>query len=193
MRMAGSEYELYSTYYKQADADVRTPSGEKWDALRTAADAALFTNYHDELRFAALTLDEQGLSNYGACSWLLRVEMIAHRTSVMDENSTMFVKHHDLKLGDADQVPPGYRAVWDERGKLAVAKLGDRIDATTTAAEYSATLLRQGSGSADDEFIEAQVYGPLTIRTIEHLTINPRASKAERAVAKALKEKLKSF
>jgi hypothetical protein len=193
LRLAGSEHEVYSTYYKLMEAQTRLPKGETWDALRTSADAALFTNYARELRFAALTLNEEGLSNYGLCSWLLRTDMIADRTSVMDENSTMFAKHHDIRLGDADKIPKGYRAIWGERARIGVAKLGVRIDAHTDPEEYSTLLLKQGMGSEDDDFIEAQIFGPLTIRTIERITVNSRASKQERAILKGLKEKLKEF
>lgn len=192
-RLASSENELYSTYYRLADAEVRMPSGEKWDALRTVADAALFTNYADKLRFACLTLTGEGLTNYGACSLLLRTDMIAHRASVMDENSTMLVKHHKIEMGEAEKVPKGYRAVWDERQKLCVAKLAGRIDAGTQPDKYSAILLWQGKGSEDDDFVEVQIWGPMTIRTVEQVALNHRANKAERAIYKGIKEQLDRF
>ena len=187
--MASSEFASYSTYYKLARAQVKTPTGEEWDRMRTTADAALFTNYQEELRFAALTLNDEGLFNYGRCSWVLRTEMIAHRTSVMDENSTAFYHRHKKKK----QMPLGYRATWEERAKLGIAKLGAQVDTATTAAEYSALLLQQGRDSGEDQFIEAQIYGPLTIRTIAHVTLTPRATRAERVMAKDLQDKLKGF
>ncbi len=193
LRLAESENKVYATYYQLADAEVQMPSGEKWDALRMVADAALFTNYAEHLRFAALTLTEEGLSNYGLCSWLLRTEMISHRASVMEENSTLFVDRHALKMSDADKVPKGYRATWAERAKLCVAKLAGRIDAAAKPEEYSTLLLRQGKTSAEDDFVEVQVYGPMTIRTIEQITLSARANKAERAMVRGLKEKLDKY
>lgn len=192
-RLCASENEVYSTYYLLADADVRLPNGEKWDALRTVADAALFTNYATNLRFACLTLTGEGLTNYGPCSLLLRSEMISHRASVMDENSTMFVEHHDIKMRDADKIPHGYRSVWEERHKLCVAKLASRLDAGTQPDKYSLILLRPGHDSENDDFVEVQVFGPMTIRTVEQVSLKARANKPEKAIYKALREQLMRF
>ena len=42
------------------------------------------------------------------------------RTSVFEENVFNFVKNH--KLAADDPIPAGFRASWQERGKLAVSK-----------------------------------------------------------------------
>lgn len=192
-RLATNDHELYPTYYNLIEAGVKLPEGGKWDALRMVADAAFFTGYAEKIRFAALSLEEFGLSNYGSCSIVLRTEMIAHRASALEENSVLFVDHHNIMMKAAHQLPPGYRSTWDERPKLCVAKLSNKIDATTRHEEYSAILLRQGATSADDEFVEIHIWGPMTIRTIEQVKLNSRANHAERAIIKASKERLRQF
>jgi hypothetical protein len=192
-RLTTNDRELYPTFYNLIEAGVKLPEGGKWDALRMVADAAFFTGYAKDIRFAALSLEEVGLSNYGSCSIVLRTEMIAHRASALEENSVLFVDHHEILMKNADQLPPGYRSTWDERSKLCVAKLFNKIDAATRPDEYSEILLRQGATSIDDEFIEIHIWGPMTIRTIEQVTLNSRANRAERAIIKASKERLQQF
>lgn len=193
LRLATSEFELYSTYYKLGDAEVRLPVGDKWDPLRRVADAAFFPGYEKEIRFAALSLDGVAPSNYGAGSIVRRTNMIAHRASVLEENSVLFVDHHDIQMKDAHNLPPGYRATWDERAKLCVAKLSRRIDAATKADKYSEILLQQGATLTEDDFIEVHIWGPMTVRTIEEVSISPRAKAADRVKIRAAKEDFERF
>jgi hypothetical protein len=194
LRLVTSDHELYTTYYKLIEAEVRLPTGEKWDVLRAVADSTLFPNYKEQIRFAALTLDGKGLFNYGDCSIVLRPDYIAHRTSVFEENSVLFMKHHKIPMWKPDKLPLGYRATWEERGNLCVAKLYKSIDANTRPDEYSTLLLEQGGTSEDDQFVEAHIYGPITIRTVERVILDPRLKRRQRAtIIKALKEKLSKY
>lgn len=117
LRLASDDKELYSTFYKLGKADVRLPSGEKWDSLREVAESALFTSYREEIRFAALSVDGIGLRNYGVCSLVLRDDMIAHRASVFEENCVLFMDHENIRMADADKLPLGRRATWQARGR----------------------------------------------------------------------------
>jgi len=191
LRLATSDKEVYATYYQLIDGGLKLPAGDKWDVLRGLADKALFSGYEKDVRFAALSLSGIGLSNYGECSLVLRNEMIAHRASVFEENSTMFMKTHDIKLWDAVELPQGYRATWDEREKLCVAKLSGKIDATTKSGQYSGLLLQQGATGEDDEFIEVHIWGPITVRTIERVTFTPSKRSGRAVVLNNLKAKLK--
>lgn len=191
LRLATSDNEVYATYYQLIDGGLKLPAGDKWDTLRGLADKAIFSGYEKDVRFAAVSLSGIGLSNYGECSLVLRNEMIAHRASVFEENSTMFMKTHDIKLWDAVELPQGYRATWDEREKLCVAKLSGKIDATTKSGQYSGLLLRQGATGEDDEFIEVHIWGPITVRTIERVTFTPSKRSGRAVVLNNLKAKLK--
>jgi len=189
LRLATSDNEIYGTFYNLIGAGLRLPEGGKWDVLRSVVDSALFPNYKEQIRFAALSLNNVGLSNYGEYSIMLRTDMIAHRASVFEENSILFMEHHDIKIAEADKLPEGYRAKWDDRARLCVAKLSGRIDATTQTDEYSALLLRQGATSEEDEFVEVHIWGPLTVRTIEQVTLTDPKS-VPRATIKTIRTKL---
>lgn len=190
-RLAKSDKEIYATYYALLNAGVVVHTSDKWSRLRALADEVMFHGYKEGIRFAALTLDRNGLSNYGDCHVMLRTEMIAHRASVFEENSAMFMMHHGIQIDEADNLPPGYRATWNSRGKLCVAKLFRKIDGDTTKDEYSKLLLRQGATTADDDFVEVHVWGPMTIRTFEQITVKTRIRRrAHRVIIDALNESL---
>jgi len=116
-RLVASDKELFPTFYRLLGEEVRLPHGNQWDLLRRIADEALFPGYKEEIRFAALSLDGIGLSTYGECSFVFREDMIAHRATVFEENSAVFMKRH------AYEPPVGHRATWGERVKLCTAKL----------------------------------------------------------------------
>jgi hypothetical protein len=193
-RLAANDYELYTTYYQLLEAEVRLPKGDKWDTLRAVADSALFPNYKEQIRFAALTLDGKGLFNYGECAIVLRTDYIAHRATVFEENSVPFMKNHRISMGRADKLPLGYRATWQERAKLCVVKLHKRLEASTRPAEYPTLLLQQGATSEDDQFVEVHIFGPLTIRTVEQVILDRRLKRRQSAtILNALKKRLLQF
>lgn len=189
-RIANSDNELYATYHQLIDAGLRLPTGEKSDIRREPTDDILFSGYKQHIRFAALSLDRVGLYNYGECSLVLRDDMIAHRASVFEENSVVWMAKHQIKISEANDLPKGYRAIWSERGKLAVVKLSEMIQSTTRADSYSGLLLQQGTTSEEDQFIEVHIWGPITARTFEHIIVKQPKRRATNIIFKALREKL---
>jgi len=100
-RLADSEKELYATFYSLVEAGIRIPNDTRWDKYRGIVDEALFPYYKKHIRFAALSLDDKGLINWGECSLVLRDDMIAHRATVFEENSILFVGKHHIGLMEA--------------------------------------------------------------------------------------------
>lgn len=195
-RLAYSDKQGYATYYQLTNAEVRVPDGDGWDLLRRRTDAALFPGYHDDMRFAALSLKRVGLSNYGDCSITLRTAMIAHRASLLEENSVLFMKNHSIALNE--ELAPklrGYRSSWVARGKLAAAKLGDSITPETAPDQFADLLLKQGAKSDDDVFIEVHIWGPMTVRTFEHVTVTPntKGRLPAKTILRALKAALAKY
>jgi hypothetical protein len=190
LRLSNSDKELYSTYYQWIESGIRLPSGEKWDVLRKVADSILFPGYEKHIRFAALSLGGTGLSNYGDCSITLRSEMIAHRTSVFEENSVLYMKHHNIEVWKSDRLALGHRATWENRVKLCLAKISKRPHQYVPGKPSSPLLVRQGRTSEEDDFIEVHIWGPMTIRTIEQVNFSPKKETPRQVIMKALKEKL---
>jgi len=89
--------------------------------------------------------------------------VIAHRATVFEANSTVFLKKRSYDL------PPGSRASWNERAKLGIAKLACEIDVITTPEQFPSILLRAGTTAEDDEFVEVHIWGPLSVRAVERV------------------------
>jgi hypothetical protein len=182
-RLASSDKQLYATFYGLLEAEVRLPYGDKWDRLRRIADEALFPGYKERIRFAALTLDDRGLFRFGECSLILREKMIAHRASVFEENSTLFLKrcNYDPR--------PGFRALWSDRAKLCVAKLADKVHSSFPEDEFATLLLYQASRPERDHFVEVHIWGPLSVHSIEQITVRANNAHSPATLA-ALRENL---
>jgi hypothetical protein len=192
-RLATSENQLYATFYQLSEAEVRLPNGEKWDTLRAVADEALFPGYKKQIRFGALSLDGIGLTNYGDCTMVLHENMIAHRTSFFEENSVIFMEKKGVPMAKANVLPRGYRAFWANRGRLCLAKLVGEIHPGTEKKDFAMLLLRNGRKSEDDVFVEAHVFGSVSIRTMERINVRKAARKGQRVFLKALESKLKKM
>jgi hypothetical protein len=183
--LAAHDKMLYANFYQLVQAGARLPSEGFWDAVRAVVDEKLFPYYKDRICFAALSLDGRGLNRYGDCVFTLKEDMIAHRTTVFEENSIVFI--HRSQLPITAELPPGYRALWQDRGRLAVAKLADALRPGMTQADFPELLLRDGAQAEDDEFIEAHIYGSISIRSVAAVSHNSKSSAIRH---KALQEKL---
>lgn len=193
VRLATEDNELYASYYELFDAKVRIPKGDIWDVFRQVADAAVFPSYAKDIRFAVLSLNEKGSSNYGENFWVLDEKMISHRTTVFTENTTLFMDTHSIKMDEVDKLPKGHRAVWDERAKLCVAKLNCKLSKGMNLASFQKILLEEGKTSATDSFIEVHVWGPISIRTIKKMIMRKPKGRVNKLFAKATLEKLKAL
>jgi hypothetical protein len=174
VRLVRSDDMLYNTYYQQIESDFRLPSQGSWDALRCVADARVFPYYGEKIRFAALTLDLlRRLDNYGDCSVILETEMIQDRATVFWENSTAWACRYDLN----QPLPSGYRATWADRIMLAVAKLAGQLRAGVGREQFPGLLLQSRmEPTGTDEFIEVNIWGPLTRRAFSHVIVTKKAA-----------------
>ena len=161
----------------------------EFDRHRRTVDAMLFGAYGDQIIYAALSLDGNGLKSYGAYSVILRDVAVSKRASVLEENSCSFVKNHKMEPGHP--IPEGYRAPWGRRAELAVAKLADLISPTTSDSDFSSLLLSNGSTRDDDNFMEVHIYGGFDQNAIEAVSGNSAPKRAdEKGIATVVKEVL---
>jgi hypothetical protein len=166
---------LYSNYTLQVQAELRTPASLKDDRQRRATEALLFGGYADQIRYAALALDERGLSSYGSCSISLSNVTASARATLLHENSYSFVRRQALLPGE--DIPCGFRALWEDRHKLAAAKLAGRIHKGTRNEAFPEIVLHSAGDRAKDEFIEVHIYGAFDRQSVEAV----RAPRPERA------------
>ncbi|MBI3671133.1 MAG: hypothetical protein HY237_15300 [Acidobacteria bacterium] len=186
--LVSSDNQLYASFYQLVGAGARRPEDTPVEKARLLADDLLFPYYREEMRFAALSLDGLGATSYGECSLVLKDGPIRERATVFEENSVYFCKRRDLGLNRS--VPPGYRATWDERDQLAVAKLESVLQPETQPSDFARILLRPHVKPKEDDFIEVHIYGPLHRRNIERLVVR-RPKKTDGPLLKEIARILK--
>lgn len=181
---------LYSSYYKQVRGQIRLPEDNRFDRGRSAIDGTLFPNYHEDICFAALTLNDEGTAAYGPYSIVLKEKMICLRASVFEENAFQFCQiRHRIVLGDV--IPAGYRAVWSDRDRLAMAKLHSKIDDKTTAGDYPSILLHRAADPKEDDFVEVHIWGPIHRSAVERVVGPKPTTREDRVILNSVVRKLK--
>lgn len=157
---------LFNNFYTEIEAG-REVNEDTYNRQRAAAENTINPIFYRELNIAALTLNNIGMTYYGAYSVLLRDANIRHRATVFEENPFNFNQRHGVVSGT--DAPPGYRAPWADRGKLAMAKLQPWIDSETTEAQFSALLMGQDGTDENCDFIEVHIYDPIHKAAIERV------------------------
>ncbi len=142
------------------------PGQPDWNTARIkgAIDLLGGSGTAKKIHYAALSVDQLGVANYGEYAVVLRDDMISHRASVFQENTGVYF------FKNPGAAPKGFRSNWVERGKLCVAKLEDRLTSASTPGDFPKLILKAAPNPLDDEFLEVQVFGPMTVRTFERVT-----------------------
>ena len=179
-----------TTFYQQFRSGERTPEDNQWDRARLAADGTINPLIHEDLHFAALSLDGVGADYYGGYHITLEEEAIQHRTSVFEENPILFLERHQVIAGRSP--PVGYRAVWQSRDQLAKAKLQSRITSETTPDDFSGILLSAGA-TADADFLEVHIYGSLHRDAISKVIVTTAPKGGEKHIWRELKRVLEDL
>lgn len=175
-----ADRDLFATFHQLQELRfLREPNhGEpNWAVDRPNAETALLGSRKniEEIQYAALTLDGRGLYNYGNCEILLRDGFVSHRASLFQENTGTFMRTCGYKP------PLGFRSDWSERHKLCLAKLAVRVDTATQPAGFPGLLMRTDPNDPlQDDFVEIQVFGPMTFRTFEKITLHHNSGSGKR-------------
>jgi hypothetical protein len=183
-----NDQRTYTNFQRQLAYGARVAEDNYFDKVRTQFEAALFPNFHQDILFAVLSLNNRGLAGYGAYAMILKDNMIAHRASVFEENMLTLSEKRRFLLHEP--IPPGFRAVWEERHTLAKAKLHSEIGPGTSGADFPAILVRDRGGSGNSDFIEVHIFGQLNRHTIERV-VGPRPrTREDRVIWKRLERLL---
>lgn len=180
----------YVGYFKLVQAGARRPAVPDHDRNRRIVDEALFGEYKKEITYAAMSLNGKGLVSYGPYAMRLHDWAVNDRATFLDENSYKFWETHKFKGGT---LPRGYRAVWGDRYKLAVAKLAHRVTEKTIDGEFSRILLSNTGDRKTDEYIEVHLFKGFTNRAVASVTGSSRVkSKKDKAIIAIVQDLLKA-
>jgi hypothetical protein len=145
--------QLYKNYYELHHEGVK-----KYDRDREMTDNCLFGEERGHcIRYGALCSRLTGLHSYGEFCIVLNSNELQEYTSVFEENPFVFLKKHPYTPKQEPCIPYGYRATWENRSKLAVAKLGERITADTQPSDFPSLLTHCSEDKMQDDFIEVHI------------------------------------
>jgi len=86
----------------------------------------------------------------------------------------VFVNEHKADL--LNGIPCGFRAVWDNRHELTVAKLADNLAVEHVLSNWQALLVESdGADRSKDDFIEAYIYKGFDVQAVEAMQIDRSA------------------
>lgn len=158
----------YRNYHQRIFSSERHPATRENHADRSMVGEHLFPTFSEHIHYAALSPDGWGLPNYGSVTlrWNVSPDYLDRRISLLEENSFIFFEHHKLgKLGTT--IPVGYQSVWGDRKIMAVAKLGNTLNAATGEDDLPGLLLHKGRSRLEDDFIEVIIYAESGIDTLD--------------------------
>lgn len=168
-RQIASGTDVFAGYYDLERLRLRmdAPNGFDWERLRPQAEIQLFGNakYIENIHYACLSLDGEGLSHYGDCILQLSQPMIAHRASCFDGNTAViFDIEHNFNAR--------LRSDWANRHKICIATVGKQLNSTTDPTDFPAILAAPdpGGDAANDLFIEVHIFGELTCHSFQSVT-----------------------
>jgi hypothetical protein len=183
---------LYVNYETGVREGMRKPASLSNDSARFGVSGTLFGAYGDKIMYAALSLDGTGLHSYGPYAVKLMNVAVDSRATVLENNSYVFRRKHGIAPGD--QPPPGYTATWDNKAKLAVAKIAEYISPTTTEADFPRLLLSSTGDRETDEFMEVQIYDTFDLYAVESVKGQSTVrSRDESDLLRMVKECLKNL
>ena len=184
-KLVADPRELYVNIEKLVGAGVRCPPTQQDDRHRCAVTGFLFGSYGPKICYGFLSFNDEGLPTYGQVFCRLRTVTIQDRTSFLEENSFTFVQKHDLRLHSS--IPEGYRAVWENRHQLALAKISDSLTTASGVSAWQKLLVySDGKTRANDDFIEAHIFDSFDIAAVERMVVAnmKRMSRSEKLDAK---------
>jgi hypothetical protein len=124
--LGGMSSPVYRSYHELVEAGLRLPATEKLERLRLMADQVLFPGYASRLVHAALTLEGQGVWQYGEVAIQLREQGLVDRASVLEGSAFELVNRSFF----SSATNLGVKSTLADRHRLAVVRAGDRLRAT---------------------------------------------------------------
>lgn len=185
LQICSNASSVLSTFSLQVTGQARVPQDNRYDELRASVENAYFPNYAEYIRFGALSLSDTGHVAYGSCSVSLKDSAIISRASVFELPLFKFSQQHKIVLGD--KIPPGHRASWGRRARLAVAKLGTKL--ADDRLDFHTLLLPDSTDTISD-CIEVNIYGPLNQFSFEKVVIRSEKRREDKLIQKAVAENL---
>lgn len=185
-----SRSRFFPSFHSQL-RDGMISTQNEYDEQRTSPENTVNPTYYKQLEFAALSLDDRGMSYYGPYCVTLHESFIAKRATVFEENPFVFCKKHSVVSGSP--APLGYRATYANRATLARAKLAYKITASTTDSDFPEILMGINRNDEKCDFIEVQIFEKIDRAVIATVSGPNPSDQNDKLLWKLTRRKLESF
>jgi len=157
----------YMSYRRLVLQNIRPRATFLNDNVRSSVETALFGSEVDII-YAALTVNDLGLSSYGPISVVLHAKQIEKRTSLLEKNSFLFIEDAiGLGWNLFKPLPTGHFAPWTKRSKLAINKVYQQITQNISEGEMAQLVLKSTGDRSLDDFFELYIYGQINKGVVE--------------------------
>lgn len=187
-----AEGDSYRSYYQSLNARAREIAVRGNQQNRSKVDNLLHAGYHEHIVHAALSPDGRFLGSYGSVGAVLRKGIFDSISSLLRENDFDFYRTNDLGALDAEE-PMGWRAVWEDRAYLAVAKVAGDISAGMNASELADLIMSAGPDRKTDQFIEVHIYARLRAGDLASVTCSGVENADDQLDLNVAREKLEAL
>lgn len=174
--------EKYKSYYILVAENTRHPAISSDHTEREKVDTTIYPRYHAFIHSAVLSPNGEGLLSYGPVfvRWQVTSGYLEPRISLLEENSYDFFDRHCLGVRSA-ALPRGHRATWQDRAKLALAKVVNAMSTSRNEAKLASLILSSYGDRATDQFIEVAIYSKegLDTEDVDMITFKRRPSTDE--------------
>lgn len=190
--MLKSDGQLMQAYHPAVRAQLRVPQNNEFDSVREANDARISPHFYQSLHFGALSLDNRGVPHYGPFAIRMREIRTANRATVFEENPIKFLEAHPP--GRNKPLPYGFRAIWSDRQKLAMAKLHSKIQPVTKDDDFPDILMEKADNpDGYTDFIEVHIYGDVHPKAFEHVRAEMPTDEVDKLLWERMKNRLDQF
>lgn len=179
---------MVATFHQQVASKARAYENNQFDRNRDGFESKIHPIYYDKIHYGLLSAQEEGCAYYGSASIKFCNKFIEKRTTFFEENSYNFIKKHQVIA--TEDAPVGYRSTWENRAKLAIAKLHSGIKPEMSDDELNKLLL--DASVQDPDFIEAHIYGTVSKDVFDSVLLKKTAQDSP-AMINFAKEKLEAF
>lgn len=156
---------------------IEAGKGERMSFLldkdRCVVEAAFYGSAGRQIVYAALALDDEGLTAYGKQTAVLKTPRIAQRTTVF-ERDTYFLYDDFYAMGwnpKGPELPAGHSATWSGRGQLALCKHVAEMPDDMSEASWAKLLLQPATAGRGDEFIELHIFNKVSPVVLERVVV----------------------
>lgn len=174
-----NQNEDYLSYQRAVEQGKRAKAEFQNDRDRCIVESAFYGYDGRNLVYAALTLNEKGLSSYGDVAVLLRTQNIRLRTAVFEKNTyVLFDELVESGWRVRKTIPPGHCGTWNERGKIAVVKHGLEIATSNSSPDFATLILSSEGDRGTDEFIELHIFNKVNYSNFEQIIFEKKPKTA---------------